>query len=109
MIYRWDNKPRNDTFRTCLNILNKAKGYDAEFDFTEIDSKKLTLWVDIHDQALKETVYAVYFWWEDLAKVVGKAGQDIDFEKLTDKQYLKLCEYIIKEVWQVVKMAYKKD
>ena len=109
MIYTWDNKHRNDTFRTCLSILDRTKGYDAEFDFIEADTQKLTLWIDIHDQALEETEYAIYFWWEYLARAIGKLGQDIDFEKLTEKQYLKLCEYIISEVWRVVKMVYKKD
>lgn len=104
MIYAWDTKHRNDTFRMCLDTLNKAKGYDVNFDFIETDSKKLTLLIEV-----QERHYTVYFWWEDLAKVVGKAGQDIDFEKLTERQYLKLCEYIISEVWRVAKMVYRKD
>ena len=104
MIYAWDTKHRNDTFRMCLDTLNKAKGYDVNFDFIETDSKKLTLLIGV-----QERHYNVYFWWEDLARVIGKLGQDIDFDKLTEKQYLKLCEYIIKEVWEVVKMVYRKD
>ena len=100
MIYTWGNKHRNDTFRTCINALNRAKGCDAKFDYIKTDSEKLTLGISVYDIAK----YVIYFWWEDMAKAVGKAGQDIDFEKLTDKQYLKLCKYIVKETWRLVKM-----
>lgn len=104
MIYTWGNKHRNDTFRTCIDALNRAKGCDIEFVEAKTSHDKLESIIKVES---KDThYYYVYFWWEDLAKAVGKAGQDIDFEKLTDKQYLKLCKYIVKDLWGVVKMLY---
>lgn len=76
--------------------MNRAKGCDIEFVEAKTSHDKLESIIKVES---KDThYYYVYFWWEDLAKAVGKAGQDIDFEKLTDKQYLKLCKYIVKDL-----------
>lgn len=45
MIYTWDNKHRNDTFRLCINTLNKVKGTNVEFNFCEADVKTLSVWI----------------------------------------------------------------
>lgn len=82
--------------------MNRTKGCDIEF--VEAKTYPKTLEVAIKAESNGTDYYYMPFWWEDLAKAVGKAGQDVDFEKLTDKQYLRLCKYIVKEIWRLVKM-----
>lgn len=102
MIYTWDNKHRDETIRMCIASINRVKGTHAEFNYCKIDSDKITVWVQIKG---KGRSYAIYLFWLDLAVAIQKQNvSEINFEKLTDKQYLKLCKYIVKEIWRVVKV-----
>lgn len=76
--------------------MNRAKGLGIEFDWIEMNSQRLILGIN--------GKYIVHFWLEDLAKAAGKADQDVDFEKLTDEQYLALCKYAMEKIWRVAKM-----
>ena len=76
--------------------MNKAKDCAVKFALVKTHYDRLELVIEVESMGTR--YYYVSFWWEDLAKAVGKAGQDIDFEKLTDKQYLKLCKYIVKDL-----------
>lgn len=100
MIYIWDNHHRNETFRLCINTLNKVKGTNVEFNFCEADAKTLSVWIVYQGKNFKRT-----FYWEDLARATKKAfNEEINFEKLTDIQYLNLCKYITKDMWEIVRM-----
>lgn len=97
----------NGTFMTCVNALNSAKGCAIEFDNAKTRQDRLEMVIRAESEETQEThYYYMSFWWEDLAKAVGKAGQSVDFDRLTDKQYLKLCKHIVKELWGVAKMLY---
>ena len=100
MIYTWDNGHRNKTFRLCIDTLNKVKGTNAEFNFCEADANTLSVWLVVNGRNYKRT-----FYWGELARATKKAFNDeINFEKLTDIQYLNLCKYITKELWEIVRM-----
>ena len=72
--------------------MNRAKGLGIEFDWVKPKPDSNSLWLGING------IYVVNFWLEDLAKAAGKADQDADFEKLTDEQYLAMCEYIVEKI-----------
>lgn len=98
MIYIWDNKHRNDTIRMCIDSLNRTQGMHIVFDFCETNAKEITVWFKTHGNR-----YAIYLFWNDLAHVVRKPDAEvIDFEKLTEKQYLALCKHIMVSIWDVV-------
>ncbi len=100
MIYTWDNHHRNETFRLCIDTLNKVKGTKVEFNFCEADATTLSVWLIYNGSNYKRTYY-----WVDLAKATHKIlSNDVDFEKLTDTQYLNLCKYITKDLWEIVRM-----
>ena len=103
MIYTWDNNHRNKTFRLCIDTLNKTKGTDIKFNFCEASINILTVWLIIGDKGNWRRTY----YWTDLAdateKPFPKFTNKIDFEKLTDEQYVSLCKYIIKDLWELTR------
>ena len=98
MVYKWDNKHRNYTILMCIDSLNRTHGMHIVFDFCETDDEKITVWFKTHGN-----YYTIYLFWNDLAYVVRKQdAKEIDFEKLTEKQYLALCKHIMVSIWDVV-------
>lgn len=98
----WDKRSINGTFRTCVNALNSAKGCGIEF--VEAKIRRDNLEAVIRAESDGTHYYYMQFWFEDLAKAVGKADQGVNFGQLTDKQHLKLCQHIVKELWGIAKM-----
>jgi hypothetical protein len=98
MIYIWDNHHRNETIRMCIDSINRVQGMHVEFNFCETDAEKITVWVKV-----KEKNYAIYLYWLDLSCAIKKQNaSEINFEELTEKQYLSLCKYIMIGIWDTV-------
>jgi len=107
MVYLWDNKNRNDTFRLCIDAINKAKGLDIKFDFVETGARTIS----VHIVYKKYDKFTQTYYFDDLAKVTGKMPDSntntFNFNELTEKQYIRLCKEIIDILWETLSIFIK--